>query len=48
VCPIFVLVFLMVDMVWDMRSCETLDLGNGRLRLDVDNRMDFRVSLPLV
>ena len=36
--------FLMVDMVWDIRKCGTLDVGNGRLGLDVDNGIDFRVS----
>ena len=36
--------FLMVDMVWDIRKCGTLDVGNGRLGLDVDNEIDFRVS----
>ena len=33
--------FLMVDMVWDIRKCGTLDVGNGRLGLDVDNGIDF-------
>ena len=37
--------FLMVDMVWDIRKCGTLDIGNGRLGLDVDNGIDFFGSL---
>lgn len=31
-------------MVWDITKCCTLDVGNGRLGLDVDNGVDFRVS----
>ena len=40
--------FLMVDMVWDIRKCGTLDVGNGRLGLDVDNGIDFFGSLLIL